>query len=761
MASSNAHDRAGEEPWSADNAINTCSLLQSRAVSGHVMLWMHLYFHGLQPKSHADIRNNSLPLQDNICLSQPKGRHNPVRLKMSEQLIKSSNDKASDRPAFEIAIAYEKPKSAEQSGGLISILKDKPQFAVERLIQELKNKGLVLKEVEGLSAENFVKIGAPVEVLGHMAETLQIRKPTHFGLDVPFEWDEREVFVRQSEHHSLFSWDERYRCLRSLLNQVVNLTEKDVVLRSNDLEEIVWKPGESLLSKLISVKVVKDVFVLQDENERQHLLHNWAWNWTGFTSQPIDSIYSYFGPKIAIYFTFLGMYTQWLLYPSVAGLFFYYVNMGSWEAIVPPLFSMLAVSWAVLFLQFWKRKNAALLARWNQSSTFDKENGTDLPSSTNDAVVQSKSRKLGISRVEKQAYQKEEWAEHFRSFQNTAAVIGGILCLQLPFEIAYAHLSYIIQSKLLNFLVTGMYLLMIQYFTKLGGKIAVRLTKSVRYASREAEADSVIYKVFGVYFMQSYIGLLYHALFQRDFTMLRQFLIQRLVISQIINNITENLIPYILYRRNRHKTLQIEREAKKDPQERSKRHMPQVEKEFLKSSYTASIENDLEDGLFDDFLELALQFGMVAMFASAFPLVFAFAFVNNLIEIRSDASKLLLVLRRPVPRAVSSIGAWLNIFQYLGVIAICTNCALLMCLYDQQGKWSIEPGLAAILFMEHLLLLVKFGFSCFVPEEPAWVRAKKMSNKAIREQYSKRLLHNLDVDSSKKSLEFNSRRIDL
>lgn len=73
----------------------------------------------------------------------------------------------------------------------------------------------------------------------------------------------------------------------------------------------------------------------------------------------------------------------------------------------------------------------------------------------------------------------------------------------------------------------------------------------------------------------------------------------------------------------------------------------------MKPSYTASIGEELEDGLFDgnnhlllrwkndymeqiiypkhpsengaDFLELALQFGMIMMFACAFPLVFCFA----------------------------------------------------------------------------------------------------------------------------------------
>uniref|UniRef100_A0A804RI69 Anoctamin transmembrane domain-containing protein n=1 Tax=Zea mays TaxID=4577 RepID=A0A804RI69_MAIZE len=93
--------------------------------------------------------------------------------------------------------------------------------------------------------------------------------------------------------------------------------------------------------------------------------------------------------------------------------------------------------------------------------------------------------------------------------------------------------------------------------------------------------------------------------------------------------------------------------------------------------------------------------------------------LNNVTEIRADALKLLVMLKTPEPRAAATIGAWLNIFQFLVVMAICTNCLLLVCLYDEEGKWRIEPGLAAILIMEHALLLIKFGFSHFVLEEHA------------------------------------------
>lgn len=48
--------------------------------------------------------------------------------------------------------------------------------------------------------------------------------------------------------------------------------------------------------------------------------------------------------------------------------------------------------------------------------------------------------------------------------------------------------------------------------------------------------------------------------------------------------------------------------------------------------------------------------------------------------------------------------------------SICTNSALLVCLYDEEGNWNLSPGLGAILIMEHVLLFIKFGFSRIVPE---------------------------------------------
>ncbi|KAG8380058.1 hypothetical protein BUALT_Bualt07G0154000 [Buddleja alternifolia] len=630
-----------------------------------------------------------------------------------------------DGVVFEIAVAV--PKCGENKSG--------DDYCVEVLVNELRRKGLIIERVVGLQNE-FIKLAAPLEVLGKAAAELHFRKRTHIGMDFPFEWDEAEAFVKLPDG-SLFSWCERYRCYNHILYGIVN-TEKSVLKLKSDRTEVDWKPGESLLRKLESVGIVKEVFPLHDEKKRKQLLRSWAMN---FTSQPIDDICSYYGTKIATYFAFLGMYTRWLLFPATLGFTVQLVDFGSFQLLVLPFFFICVISWAVLFFQFWKRKSSAISARL-QIYQFSQSEQSSSQSPTELMKKQSTDRTK-----EKAVFQREEWFRWLMRLRNDALIIVSIICLQLPFELAYAHLYEVIGSDLLKFCLTAVYLLAIQYLTRMGGKIAVKLIKYENNENAEYRANSLVYKVFGLYFMQSYIGLFYHALLHRNFKTLRQVLIQRLIMSEVIENLLENSIPYLSYSFRKFRTVRNKLKREEGQATEKARPIPRVEKDFLKPAYAASIGQEIEDGLFDDFLELVLQFGMIMMFACAFPLAFAFAAVNNLMEIRTDALKLLATMRRPIPRADATIGAWLNIFQFLIVMSICTNSALLVCLYDREGNWNLSPGLAAILVMEHVLLFIKFGFSRIVPEEPAWVRAARRKNATQAEQMcSKQLLRSISGD---------------
>lgn len=65
--------------------------------------------------------------------------------------------------------------------------------------------------------------------------------------------------------------------------------------------------------------------------------------------------------------------------------------------------------------------------------------------------------------------------------------------------------------------------------------------------------------------------------------------------------------------------------------------------------------------LFPEYLEMVLQYGFVTIFVAAFPLAPFFALLNNIMEMRFDAKKLLTYHRRPVSQRVRSISIVIEI----------------------------------------------------------------------------------------------------
>ncbi|KAL7833612.1 hypothetical protein AOLI_G00285720 [Acnodon oligacanthus] len=77
--------------------------------------------------------------------------------------------------------------------------------------------------------------------------------------------------------------------------------------------------------------------------------------------------------------------------------------------------------------------------------------------------------------------------------------------------------------------------------------------------------------------------------------------------------------------------------------------------------------------LFNEFLEMVIQFSFTTIFVAAFPLAPLLAFINNIFEIRLDAIKMLRLERRLVPKKTNDIGVWTKILEAIGVMAIIAN----------------------------------------------------------------------------------------
>uniref|UniRef100_A0A0R3RSP6 Anoctamin n=1 Tax=Elaeophora elaphi TaxID=1147741 RepID=A0A0R3RSP6_9BILA len=84
-----------------------------------------------------------------------------------------------------------------------------------------------------------------------------------------------------------------------------------------------------------------------------------------------------------------------------------------------------------------------------------------------------------------------------------------------------------------------------------------------------------------------------------------------------------------------------------------------------------------EQFLFDEYLEMVIQFGFVTLFVSAFPLAPFFALINNIFEIRVDAYKYVVATRRPIPERACDIGIWLPILSMISRAAVLVNACII------------------------------------------------------------------------------------
>jgi len=149
---------------------------------------------------------------------------------------------------------------------------------------------------------------------------------------------------------------------------------------------------------------------------------------------------------------------------------------------------------------------------------------------------------------------------------------------------------------------------------------------------------------------------------------------------------------------------------------------------------------------YDDFDEMAIQFGFVSMFVVAFPIAPLCALFNNYFEIRLDAHKITHVDKRTDPEGAESIGTWYLIFDVVSYIAVVTNTAIVVFYTALIYEWTYDKALALqtctdgegcgtlmeangldwrlVLFilMEHFCLATKIGLAAIVDDQPGNIR---------------------------------------
>jgi hypothetical protein len=115
------------------------------------------------------------------------------------------------------------------------------------------------------------------------------------------------------------------------------------------------------------------------------------------------------------------------------------------------------------------------------------------------------------------------------------------------------------------------------------------------------------------------------------------------------------------------------------------------EREFMLTNY-----NIMKSSL-NDYAEIAINFGFIALFVTALPIAAFAGFVSSLLEVKADAWKLMLIYQRPIPRGGEDIGMW---YVFLASLLPCADQSQATNLhhhrfgglYHQRSSLSLHDG---------------------------------------------------------------------
>jgi hypothetical protein len=84
------------------------------------------------------------------------------------------------------------------------------------------------------------------------------------------------------------------------------------------------------------------------------------------TEQPLQDVRNYYGEQIALYFAFIGVYTQSLFWPAIAGIvvFIFRLQYGVDKNPLAMPYGVFMMLWSVHFISQWHRRESELKFMW-------------------------------------------------------------------------------------------------------------------------------------------------------------------------------------------------------------------------------------------------------------------------------------------------------------------------------------------------------------------------------------------------------------
>ncbi|CAF4960441.1 unnamed protein product, partial [Rotaria sp. Silwood1] len=423
--------------------------------------------------------------------------------------------------------------------------------------------------------------------------------------------------------------------------------------------------------------------------------------------------------------------------------------------------SLLNIIWATGFLIYWRRRQAELAYKWN---TLDMEE-----------LEETRPTYKGILHRSPVTNKYEPYYPPwkrlvFRLFVTIPMLIINLVLVSFFIVIIIRLQSWIDQQLKIGRLPSLMSLtellpkillaLVTTIFDDVYKSVCRWLTDRENYREQRVHDNQMIAKMFACACVNSYLSVFYIAFFTHKYIRLADQLITIFVIKQFWGHVKEAIIPYIVSNTRLSVLIQLSKKEQIRYAERkdlnnklkiileqwnnskqiktinnisttysfiSHDSIPNFETLSLSQAEIECLQPKWPD-LYEDYLEIVIQFGYIIFLSTLFPLAAFFSLLSNIIEIRADAFKLCMICQRPFSQRVKDIGHWQKIMEYMVIAAIIVNC-IFCSIRGVFRRMLPDLPFAAEIFLlvciEHLLIIICKIIRSSIENIPYWVRIEK------------------------------------
>lgn len=525
-------------------------------------------------------------------------------------------------------------------------------------------------------------------------------------------------FVDRPTAHGLYR---RLPGMAHVFASVVRCQLLQLIVR-RELKTIDIKMDHELaISDKSSEKLLLAEYPLHDAALKRALAERWVGRWAAWLRVPLTDVKDYMGEKVAMYFAFMAHYARWQVSLVAGGVAAFLLDGLHPDKSNPWVvaYSVGVALWVVGWLQSWRRREAELALKWGTHGVEDEE--VQLRPSFQGKEIQSPVDGSQILYFPADKRRRRAMLSLMIITTSITVVISAVVAIfgfryWLVVEKEHAYGSYI---------GSGMNAMQIQLFNILYSGVATWVVNMENHRTDIAYENSYIGKLFLFQFVNSMSSFFYIAFFPTMFgkdceggadcmDLLGYNLMIIYLYYIIVGNLQEVGLPWL-------KKIWKQRKAAKGGAlgalsmgRGHKKFLSPAEKEFLMEPY------DVMMGTLTDYSEIAVQFGYLTLFVAAWPMAPLFGLAANLVELRSDAYKLLHQTRRPLPVQVQDIGSWYTVFKGVSLLAVATNGALVCFVMDGRQK-ELPIHVQVWLFLG--LLYAVYGLVCLVetlvPDVPA------------------------------------------